>query len=151
MIVTFCGHSRFPRSAEYERRILDILESELGDRPVDFYLGDYGDFDTLAYDCCKMYSQNHKNASLIFITPYITPEYQKNHLEYKKERFDGIIYPEIEDRPLRFALTYRNRWMVEKSDLVIAGIFHSFGGAYQTYKYAKMIKKRTLLVTEKEF
>ena len=151
MVVTFFGHSQFPKTSEYEKKILEHLEKELGDSPVDFYLGDYGDFDALAYECCKKYKEKHESASLIFITPYITEEYQKNHLKYKKARFDEIIYPEIEDKPKRYALTYRNRWMVDKADLVIMGILHRYGGAYDTYRYARRRKKRILSATEKEF
>ena len=37
---------------------------------------------------------------------------------------------------MRFAITYRNRFMIEKSDFVIVYVEHSWGGAYSAYKYA---------------
>lgn len=151
MIITFCGHSQFTRTAEYEQKILAFLEEKVGDKPADFYLGGYGSFDAFAYDCCKKYKATHPDASLIFITPYMTVEYQKNHLDYQKKRYDDIIYPEIEDKPPRFAITYRNRWMVEQADYVICGINHDWGGAYKTYQHAKRKKKHIFNVTEKEF
>ena len=150
MIITFCGHSQFTRTAEYEQKILAFLEEKVGDKPADFYLGGYGSFDAFAYDCCKKYKATHPDASLIFITPYMTVEYQKNHLDYQKKRYDDIIYPEIEDKPPRFAITYRNRWMVEQADYVICGINHYWGGAYKTYQYAKRKKKYIYNVTDKE-
>ena len=150
MIITFCGHSQFTRTAEYEQKILAFLEEKVGNKPADFYLGGYGSFDAFAYDCCKKYKATHPDASLIFITPYMTVEYQKNHLDYQKKRYDDIIYPEIEDKPPRFAITYRNRWMVEQSDYVICGITHDWGGAYKTYQYAKRKKKHIYNVTDKE-
>ena len=107
MIITFCGHSQFTRTEEYEQKILAFLEEKVGDNPADFYLGGYGSFDSFAYDCCKKYKAIHPGVSLIFITPYMTVEYQQNHLEYQKTRYDEIIYPEIEDKPPRFAITYR--------------------------------------------
>ena len=137
MIVTFCGHGQFEKSSENERKLLEILETVVKDEPVELYLGEYGDFDALAYDCCKKYQATHPRVSLIFISPYITLSYQKTHLAYQKERYDGILYPEIEDKPLRFAIVYRNRWMVDKADVVICGIAHDWGGAYKTYRYAK--------------
>ena len=51
-------------------------------------------------------------------------------------RYDAILYPEIEDKPLRFAITYRNKYMVERADYVIAYIDHDWGGAYTAYKHA---------------
>ena len=141
MIVAFCGHSEFCGTEEYEQKILDFLEKTVGEQHADMYLGEYGQFDYFAYDCCVKYKENHPNISLVFITPYMTLEYQRKHLEYQRTRFDFIIYPEIEDKPLRFAISYRNKWMVEKADYVVCGISRSFGGAYKTYQHAKRKKK----------
>lgn len=150
MIVTFCGHAQFQKTEEFEQKLLAFLEEKVGDHPADFYLGGYGSFDVFAFDCCKKYKATHPNVSLIFIPPYLTIEYQQNHLEYQKARYDHIIYPEIENKPPRFAITYRNRWMVEKSDCVICGIQHDWGGAYQTYQYAKRKKKLIFNVIGKD-
>ena len=102
MIVTFCGHTQFSKSEEYEQQILAFLEEKVGDQPADMYLGGYGSFDSFAYDCCKKYKETHPNVSLVFVTPYLTIDYQKNHLDYQKTRYDSILYPEIED--IRFCL-----------------------------------------------
>lgn len=137
MIVTFCGHAQISKTEEYEQQILTFLEEKVGDRPADMYLGGYGSFDSLAYDCCKKYKQTHPNVSLVLVTPYLTIDYQKNHLDFQRTRYDFILYPEIEDKPKRYAIIYRNRYMVEKADYVVAYVSHDWGGAYTTYKYAK--------------
>ncbi len=151
MIISFFGHAQFQGTEEYEQEILAFLEKQVGEQGVDLYLGDHGDFDRFAYDCCKKYQQMHPHVSLIFITPYLTIAYQQNHLTYQKNRFDAIIYPEIEDKPLRFAITYRNQWMVEQSDYVVCGIMHDFGGAYKAYRHAKRKKKPIFNVTGRVF
>ncbi len=137
MIVTFCGHSDFRKNEEYENRVLGFLEEKVGDKAAEMYLGGYGGFDEFAYDCCRKYKETHPNITLIFVTPYMTVEYQQNHLEYQKTRYDSILYPSIEDKPLRFAISYRNKYMIEKADIVIAYVTHDWGGAYTTYKHAK--------------
>ena len=137
MIVTFCGHAQFSKSEEYEQQILAFLEEKVGNQPADMYLGGYGSFDSFAYDCCKKYKETHPNVSLVFVTPYLTIDYQKNHLDYRKARYDLILYPEIEDKPKRYAITYRNKYMVEKADFVVAYVSRDWGGAYTTYKHAK--------------
>ena len=142
MIVTFCGHAHFSKSEKYEQQILAFLEEKVGDQPADMYLGDYGSFDSFAYGCCKKYKETHPYISLVFITPYLTIDYQKNHLDYKKTRYDSIIYPEIEGIPKRYAITYRNKYMVEVADYVVAYVSHNWGGAYKTYKYAQRKGKK---------
>ena len=122
-------------------KVLAFLETIVGNQVADIYLGGYGEFDEFAYCCCKEYKKTHPNISLIFITPYMTEDYQKNHLSCQQKRYDGILYPEIEDKPLKFAITYRNRWMVEKADYIVACVNHTWGGAYKTYKHAKKIGK----------
>lgn len=137
MVISFCGHSDFVSTDEYEFRLLSFLAEKVGDKYAEMYLGDYGNFDSFAYHCCKIYKKNHPNVSLVFVTPYLDNEYLANRLRYRENYYDYIIYPEIEDKPKRFAISYRNRYMVEKADLVVSYITHSFGGAYSTYKYAK--------------
>ena len=141
MIVTFCGHANFQRTKEFEQKILDFLEAVVGEAPAEMYLGGYGAFDEFAYECCKKYKLTHPHVSLVFVTPYLTIEYQRNHLEHQKTRYDSIVYPEIEDKPPRFAIVYRNQFMIEKADFVIAYVEHKWGGAYKTYKYAQKLKK----------
>lgn len=150
MIVTFCGHAQFHKTEEYEQKILAFLEEKIGDQSADMYLGGYGGFDGFAYDCCKKYKETHPNISLVFVTPYLTIEYQKNHLDYQKTRYDSILYPEIENKPKRYAITYRNRYMVEKADFVVAYITHDWGGAYKTYQYAKRKKKSIFNISGEE-
>ena len=144
MIVTFCGHANFSGSNEYENKILSFLEDTVGDSVADMYLGGYGGFDEFAYRCCKKYQNTHPNISLVFVTPYLTLDYQRNHLNIQKDRYDLILFPEIEDKPNRFAIVYRNRYMVEMADYVVTYVSHSWGGAYETYRYAKRKDKHII-------
>ncbi len=137
MIITFCGHAQFQRKKEYEQKVFSFLEEKIGNQSAELYLGGYGEFDRFAYDCCQKYKKQHPKVSLVFITPYLMIEHQKNHLIDSKATYDAILYPEIENKPLKLAILYRNRYMVEKADYVIAYIDHSWGGAYTTYQYAK--------------
>lgn len=144
MIVTFCGHTQFCKSKELERSLLAFLEEKVGETPTDMYLGGYGEFDAFAYECCKKYKQTHNNVSIVYITPYITEGFAKNYLQAQKTRYDFILYPEIENKPLRFAIVYRNQYMVDKADLVVAYVSHRWGGAYKTYRYAQRKGKKIL-------
>jgi hypothetical protein len=108
----------------------------VGDAPVDFFLGGYGQFDEFAYSCCKQFQASHPVTRLIFVTPYNTPSYQKTHLADARARFDEIIYPPLDGVLPRYAILRRNRYMVEQAGLVIAYVTRAKGGAYQTYRHA---------------
>ena len=151
MIVTFCGHSQYTGTREDEQKILALLTEIIGDRPAELYLGGYGSFDAFAFRCGKLYQSTHPHTSLIFVTPYITASYQTTHLKEKNEQYDAIIYPSLEEKPLRFAISHRNRWMVEQSDAVIAYVMHEWGGAYQTYKHARRKCKPIFNIAENTF
>ena len=148
MIITFCGHSDYVGKQEDEEKILSLLTDLIGDSHAELYLGGYGSFDLFARACGKKYQQTHPNTTLIFVTAYITPSYQKTHLEYDKKLYDEIIYPELENVPPKFAISHRNKWMVERADYVIAYISRPFGGAYQTYKHAERKKKALVNIAE---
>ncbi len=137
MIITFCGHADFLKSKDCEEKFLRWLGEIVGEKRVEMYLGGYGNFDHFAYDCCKKYKETHPNVFLVFVTPYMTVEYQRNYLKYQEKRYDHILFPEIENKPKRFAITYRNRYMVDKADWIVAYVKHDWGGAYATYQYAK--------------
>ena len=144
MIITFTGHADFVGTKKLEEKILAFLEETVGNSTAELFLGGYGGFDQFAFECCKKYKENHRNISLVLVTPYITIEYQRNHLEYAKTRYDSIIYPEIEDKPKRFAIVYRNKYMVEMADYIVAYVSHGWGGAYSMYNYAKR-KGKTII------
>ena len=129
MIVTFCGSREFVATVERQKQVLSLLEERVGDQAVEFYLGGYGKFDSFAYTCARKYKETHPKATLVFVTPYITESYQKNHLECQKTQYDSILYPSIEKVPPRYAILCRNQYMVEKADLLIAWVDHNWGGA----------------------
>lgn len=148
MIITFVGHSSFVGNDKYEKQLLLFLSEIVGDDSVEMYLGDYGMFDSFAYNCCKKYKKNHPNVTLAFVTPYLGDDYINRRLKYNERVFDTIVYPPIENAPKRFAITYRNQYMVDQSDCIVCYVTHRYGGAYKTYSYAKRNKKFILNLGE---
>ena len=52
------------------------------------------------------------------------------------------MYPEgIETVPKRFAISWRNKWMIQKSDYVITYIVYSWGGAAKFADLSKRVNK----------
>lgn len=137
MIISFFGHSSFSKTDKYEKIMQELLEEKSRGAQVDFYLGNYGMFDSFAYGCAKKFKERHPDARLIFITPYIN----ENNISNMRPLYDEIIYPALERVPPKFAIVERNRWTVRSSDLIIFFITHSFGGAYKAYLHAQKLCK----------
>ena len=148
MIISFFGHSRCSISDLSEQEIISTIENVAGNNYVEFFLGMYGDFDAFAYRCAKKYREMHPNSKLVFVTPYIHENYCL--LENAKERFDEVIYPELENVPKRYAIIKRNEYMIDESDFIIFYVTHHFGGgAYRAIEYAKRKKKQYINISKK--
>ena len=141
MIITFCGHSNYSGNLEDEKRLINLLEVVICGNRVDFYFGGYGGFDNFALKCAIKYKQYHKNANLIFITPYLG-KWLNERKFIIEEQYDQIIYPEIEHVPLKFAIIKRNEWMVDQADYLFSYVKTHYGGAYKTLLYAHKHNKR---------
>ena len=61
------------------------------------------------------------------------------------------IYPELEKVPPKFAILHRNRYMIDKADIVITYIQYTKGGAYQAYLYAKKQGKNIIELQTENF
>lgn len=140
MVVAFCGHASYVENPMDENRVLRFLENEIRECAVEFFLGEYGAFDSFAYRCAKKYKDKHPQSKLIFIAPYIS--YSIEYTGYLNECFDEIIYPPLENVPLKYAIVHRNRWIVNEADLIVSYVSHKYGGAYATYSYARRKNKR---------
>jgi len=139
MTITFCGHSNFSFDNTVKEKLRKLLLQEIRKNPAcKFYLGGYGDFDSLCLNILKELKIQFPNIELLFITPYLDNNYSK--LETAKLYYDGIIYPPLENVPRRFCISKRNEWMVDEADFVIAFVKYSWGGAAKTLEYAKRKK-----------
>ena len=59
--------------------------------------------------------------------------------------YDETVYPPLETTPPRYAISKRNRWMVQEADIVIAYVLHGWGGAAQTLRVAQNMKKQIIM------
>ena len=139
MIITFCGHSNCLFIDEEKEKLKQLLIKEIRKNPTSkFYLGGYGDFDSLCLRTLRELKTDFPKIELLFITPYLDKNYSK--LELAKYYYDDVIFPTMENVPRKFAILKRNEWMVDSAELVIAYVKYSWGGAAKTLEYAKRKK-----------
>lgn len=142
MTVTFCGHSEVINQDDVRVWLHETVEKliELG---VDmFLLGGYGAFDRMASSVVWKLKQEYPHIQSVLVKPY--PDREMDESEC-----DWTVYPGLENVPRKFAISYRNRYMVDKADYVVAYITHGWGGAAQTLEYAKQKKKSIIYYINK--
>ena len=105
LIVTFCGHSQIYDKDTVRKRLTDEIHDLLSAGYRKFYLGGYGDFDTLAAVVLSELKQDWPEMERILILPY--PDRKADMTLY-----DSTLYPPLENVPKRFAISHRNKWMV---------------------------------------
>ena len=132
--VTFCGHSKIRQSSDFSRWLDMILPSLIEGGASTFYLGGYGDFDSLAAAAVRRQKAVYPHVVLILVLAYLNREIDAS-------RYDGTTYPPLENVPPRYAIVRRNEWMVRESDVVISGVTHDWGGAAKTLDYARRRQK----------
>ena len=145
MIVAFCGHANYHERPGDRERALSEIENCAKGAPVEFFLGLYGGFDSFALSLARSYKEKHADAILSFVSPYMDETYLARR---DVERFDRVIYPEIEETPRKFAISARNRWIAGQADLVIAYVEHEYGGAYAMLRTALAKGKRIFNLTK---
>lgn len=137
MIVTFCGHSQISQSEELEKWLYAITKNLIEKGASTFYLGGYGAFDRLAASVLRSQKKWHPQIELVLVLAYLNTRKQTSD-------YDRTVYPSLETVPRRFAISHRNRWMVEAADVVVAYVLHDWGGAATTLRCAKQKKKQII-------
>ena len=64
------------------------------------------------------------------------------------DEFHTIIPEGIEQVYPRFAISWRNKWMIKQSDYVVVYITHSFGGATQFANFAAKKGKNVINIAD---
>ena len=120
--VTFFGHRDTPKETEPALRLtlIDLIENK---NATVFYVGNHGNFDAMVRRQLEDLSKTYP------IKYYIVLAYMPGK---NADPDEHSILPEgIETVPRRFAINYRNKWMLNKSDIVATCcVTCNFGGAW---------------------
>jgi len=106
-----------------------------------FYVGDSGSFDRMTASVLRETKIAYPQIDFRIVLAYM-PGKRDGLVE--NQEIDTLLPDGIETVPRRFAISFRNKWMVSKSDYVIAYITHSFGGAAQFVELAERQNKTVL-------
>ncbi len=141
--VTFFGHRDTPKETEQVLRLtlIDLIENK---NATVFYVGNHGNFDAMAR------RQLESLSKIYTIKYYVVLAYMPSKNDEPDEH--SILPEGIETVPRRFAINYRNKWLLGKSDIVVTYVTRNFGGAWKFKKTAKKQYKTIInLQTEKTY
>ena len=125
---TFFGHGDCPET-KYSN-ILQAIQNLITEKNIiTFYVGTQGNFDSLVYRALCNLRADFPQIRIYRVLAYLPKD---NSLISDSILLEGIelIHP-------RYAISWRNRWMIEHSDYVIAYITHNYGGAARFVNEAK--------------
>ncbi len=132
--VTFFGHKDTPKETEPTLRatLIDLIENH---NAIKFFVGNNGNFDIMVRSVLEELSAVYPIEYSVVLA-YLPAQ------KYENENLKNTILPEgIETVPKRFAISYRNKWMIDHSDIVVTYVTHSFGGASQFKELAERQNK----------
>jgi len=120
---TFFGHRDCPDSVK--QKLEDTLVQLITENGVDrFYVGNQGNFDALVYRVLCELRGIYPHITVTVVLAYMPPEETAN-----RYGSDAILPEGIEAVPKRYAISWRNKWMINQSEYVVTYVTRSFGGA----------------------
>ena len=143
-IFTVClfGHRKIDALRQLEDQLAPIIKKLIQTKSyVAFLIGRNGEFDEYAASVIKNVQKEvgRENNDISLVLPYTVAD-----LKYYEKYYDNVIIPEsVCDAHPKSAITLKNRWMIEQSDLVIIHAEHA-GGAYKAMRYAEGLNKRII-------
>ena len=130
MTCTFFGHRDCP-DAIYPKLYNTIEGLVLQNRSDEFLVGNQGRFDVLALKALRQLRIVYPHIRYAVVLAYFPVK------DISKQPEETIFPDGIESVPPRFAISYRNRWMLDKADFVISYVAAQWGGAAQFADRAK--------------
>lgn len=136
---TFFGHGDCPRAIA--PRLQAAVEALIVGRGVTrFYVGDHGGFDALVRAALRRLQALYPQIEYAVVLAYLP--------KGGAAAGDTVLPEGIENTPRRFAISWRNRWMLRQSQYVITYITRPWGGAAQFAELARRQHKTVYNLAE---
>ena len=126
---TFFGHRDCPDSLK--PRLQSVVIDLITNHDVDmFYVGNQGGFDSLVRGILREITQEYPKAHYAVVLAYVPSG------RSAADTADTMLPEGIELVHPRYAISWRNNWMLQQADFVVAYVSHPWGGAAQYMKKA---------------
>lgn len=165
-----CGFGHRVLLMDIEKPLRETMERLVAERGVAvFYTGGMGEFDELFARTVRSMKRDCPSLRLVLVAPYLTHKIAIGKKEdgtmyggqiaratsegsgrcWHEAQYDEILIPaELDGVHPKAAIGLRNRWMVDRSDIVIAALQRDFGGAAEVVRYAEKRGKEVVRIIE---
>ena len=147
--VSLFGHRKIDDLLKLERQLAPIVKKLIQTKPyVSFLIGRNGEFDEYSASVIKRVQKEvgKDNSDITLILPY-----KMRAIEYYEKYYDSIIIPDsVYGAHPKSAITLKNRWMIERSNLSLFYVKCERGGAYTAMRYAKKLNKEVVNLCKAE-
>lgn len=135
---TFFGHRDCPEiiKSKLKELLIDLITNHNVDM---FYVGNQGRFDAIVRSVLRELKNEYPQIHYAVVLAYM-PGKQTENNDYS----DTMLPEGIETIHPRYAISWRNNWMLRQSDYVVSYITHSWGGAAQFAKKAEGQRKTVI-------
>ncbi len=137
-VCTFFGHREFPDAMKPV--LQKVLEELILKHGVElFYVGNQGQFDACVRSMLRALTKKYphiRHAVVLAYLPAAAKEYE--------DHTDTMLPEGIEWVHSRYAISWRNSWMLRQSDVVVTYITHTWGAAYRFAQQAAKQGKRII-------
>lgn len=133
-VCTFFGHRNCPDTitSTLKKAIVELIEYH---NVNIFYVGNNGSFDSHVLCVLSELSRSYPHIKYAVVLAYM-PSNSEGH---RDKAINSMLPEGIETVPKRFAISWRNKWMLNQSDYVITYVTRSWGWAAQ---FAEMAEKQ---------
>lgn len=133
MVCALFGHGNTP-DAIYPQLKNEMVKLIRDQNITEFLVGTHGAFDRMALKILRELSREHPQISYNVVLAYIPGG---GAVSSVYEPAETLFPMGIEKVPKRFAITWRNKWMVRESETILCYINHPWGGAAQAVEYGR--------------
>ena len=141
--VSLFGHRVIHDLRQLDNELIPLIKELIRTKSqVVFLVGRNGEFDEYVASLIKQErkNSNNENCDVTLVLPYKVAD-----IDYYDKYYDGIIIPTcVHGAHYKAAISLKNKWMVEQSDLVVVYVERESGGAYAAMKYAEKQNKRVI-------
>ena len=135
---TFFGHSDCPEAIKPNLRavLIDLIVNQNIEM---FYVGNQGQFDAIVRNVLRVLKMDYPSINYAVVLAYMPGKKS----EYE-DHSDTMLPEGIEMVHPRYAISWRNNWMLRQSEYVVTYITRTWGGAAQYAAKAKRLKKNVI-------
>ena len=135
---TFFGHSDCPETIRpnLQAVLIDLIVNQNIEM---FYVGNQGQFDAIVRNVLRVLKMDYPSINYAVVLAYMPGKKS----EYE-DHSDTMLPEGIEMIHPRYAISWRNNWMLKRSDYVVTYITHTWGGAYRCAEKARRQKKAVI-------